>query len=333
LSELTTKKIAEAAGVSQKTVSRVLNDEKYVSKETKEKVLRVVKELGFEPNFFARGLRTKESKTVGLVLGDIENPFYSSLSKGIIGYCEDKGYNTIVCTTRYAEDVGDKYIKMLRARGVDGLLLSTIPISNNFLNNKLKIPYVLISYQGLSKKFNIVTSDDYLGGVLAIEYLLKLGHRRFHFLKVADVSSAGERLKAFKDTLNKYNISFDANDISKNLYDEAGSYNEVKKILKSKIDFTAIIAANDFIAMGAMNAILEKNLNIPNDISLIGYDDINISKMLKVSLTTIRQPIVEMGRIAAKRLLELINNPDKNKNPKQTIIKPELIIRESCKKI
>ena len=334
MEKMTTKEIASIAGLSQKTISRVLNNEKYVKDETRKKVLEIIEKYGYEPNFFARGLKTCESNMIGLILGDIENPFYAALSKGVTDECEKNGYNVIVCNTYYNQDKGERYIKMLINKGIDGLLISTIPVKEEFLqNSKIKIPYVLISYHSKLKGINFVTTDDYYGGILATEYLLGLGHKKIYFLKVADVASAGERVRAFKDTLKKHNIYFDDSYISPNLYNAERSYYETEKVIKSNRGFTAFMGANDFLAMGAMQAVLDLKLRVPQDYSIIGYDNIKFISLLKVPLTTIKQPKIILGELASKRLIEMLRNPENNKRAKKLIIKPELIIRESCKKI
>lgn len=332
--KLTLKKLAVLAGVSHKTISRVINDEAYVKEETRKNVLEIIEKYNYQPNFFAKVLRTKQSKTIGLVLGDINNPFYSSLADGVTKVCKDEGYDVIVTNTAYATDIGDRYIKVLLGKGVDGLIITTINLYEEALREiRINIPFILVSWKSDFKNINYVTADDYNGGVLAAEYLTDLGHKDIYFLKIADVFSAGERVRAFKDVMNKCKINFNEQDISKPLINENGSYEEVKKVLESSNKYTAFIAGNDYLAIGAMRAIFEKGLRIPEDISLIGYDNIPISSLLSVPLTTIDQPKYELGEIGAKRLIEMLKDPLDIAKPMEKVLPTKLIIRESCKKI
>ncbi len=332
---ITTKKLAELAGVSQKTVSRVINNEKYVNEETREKVLAVINKYNFQPNFFARGLRTRESKTIGLILGDIRNPFYSLLAEGVITECEKEGYNVIVVNTSYATDIGNRYIKVLLGKGIDGIIITTINFNENILDsNLINVPYVLVSLSSDIQDINYVTADDYNGGLLAAEYLVKLGHRKIYFLSVANVFSAGERVRAFKDVIRKYNISYNDSSISKPLIHEQGCYTEVKKIIEDGNKYTAFIAGNDSLAIGAIRAINEAGLKIPEDISIIGYDDIPVSSILRTPLTTVEQPKFELGSIGAKRLLAILKDPvAAHEEPMRKVLPTKIIIRDSCRKI
>jgi len=332
---ITIKKLAELAGVSHKTVSRVINNEKHVNEETREKILAIIKKYNFQPNFFARGLRTRESKTIGLIIGDIINPYYSIVTEGVITECEKEDYSVIVVNTSYATDIGNKYIKVLLGKGIDGLIITTINFNEKILNsNIINVPYVLVSLSSDIQDINYVTADDYKGGLLAIEYLVKLGHRKIYFLTVAEVFSAGERVRAFKDIIRKYKISPNYSSISKPLINEHGSYKEVKRIIESGNKYTAFIAGNDSLAIGAIRAINEAGLRIPEDISIIGYDNIPVASILKTPLTTVEQPKFELGSKGAKRLLTILKDPiAARKKPMRKILPTRLIIRESCKKI
>jgi len=337
MNKLTIKDISEIAGVSMMTVSRVINNEKYVKKETREKVLNIIKQYGYEPNFFAQNIKTRKTNTIGLIIGDIENPYYSRLAKGVINVAEINNYNVIVCNSNYSSKLGEKYLNMLIKKGVDGILIATIDVTNDAINNlnKRNIPYVLVTRKSEEENGNYFITDDYLGGRLATEYLIKLGHKKIYFLRSADVLGANERLRAFKDSMKEHGIYFDDNYISKSLTNAEDAYNMISEFInlgKNK-EFTAIIGGNDFLAMGAMDAIIDKGLKIPKDLSLIGYDNLWMTKILKVPLTTIRQPKMQFGQISTERLLEMIKNPELKKYPQKIVLQPELVIRNSCKKL
>lgn len=203
IKDLTIKDIAKIAGVSTMTVSRVMNNEKYVKKETKDKVFKVISEYGYEPNFFAKSLKSRKSRTIGLIIGDIENPYYSRLAKGVIDIAESSDYNVIVCNSKYKAELSERYVNMLIKKGVDGVLIATVDVYNELINklNKRDIPFVLITRKLDLPGINYITADDYLGGRIAAEYLVSLGHKRIFFLKAANVWGANERIRAFIDVL------------------------------------------------------------------------------------------------------------------------------------
>jgi len=338
IKDLTIKDIAKIAGVSTMTVSRVINNEKYVKTETKDRVLKLILEYGYEPNFFAKSLKSRKSKTIGLIIGDIENPYYSRLAKGVIDVAESSDYNVIVCNSKYKAELSERYINMLIKKGVDGVLIATVDVFSELINklNKRDIPFVLITRKLDLPGINYITADDYLGGRIAAEYLISLGHKKIFFLKAANVWGSNERIRAFTDVLKENSIYYDESYFSDYLENLDQSYNTTKKFLtedKNK-NFTAIIGGNDFLAIGAMEAIIESGLNIPEDISLIGYDNLNITSILKVSLTTVQQPKLRFGELATKRIIQMIENHEETKkNPQKLVIKPELVIRKSCRKL
>ncbi len=336
--DLTIKDIAKIAGVSVMTVSRVINNERYVKKETKDKVLKIISKYGYEPNFFAKSLKSKKSKTIGLIIGDIENPYYSRLAKGVIDVAESLDYNVIVCNSKYKTELSERYVSMLIKKGVDGVLIATVDVYNELINklDKRDIPFVLITRRLDLPGINYITADDYLGGRIVAEYLVSLGHKKIFFLKAPNVWSANERIRAFTDVLKENNIYYDDSYFSDHLENLEQSYNATKKFLsdKNNKDFTAIIGGNDFLAIGAMEAIIEGGLNIPDDISLVGYDNLNLTSILKVPLTTVKQPKLKFGELATNRIIRMIENHGKAKlKPQRLVIKPELVIRKSCRKI
>ncbi len=335
MKNITIKKIAELAGVSHMTVSRVVNRDKYVKEETKNKILKIIKKYGYEPNYFAIGLKTKKSKTIGLIVGDIENPYYSRLAKGVINVCESLNYNVIVCNSQYDSELSEKYLSMLLSKGVDGLIISNIDLKVETIKNlkEKQIPLVFTNIKYDIGDLNYIKADDYYGGKLAAEYLVRLGHRKIYFLRPPDVYGAQERIDAFKDTMTKNKINFDDSYFSDFIFNEDDSYMATKKFISKQKDFTAIIAGNDFIAMGAMEAVFDLGLEVPGDFSIIGYDNLKFTKIMRVPLTTIKQPKYLFGKLAAERVIELLKRPNKINKKKEIVIKPELIERLSCMSI
>jgi len=333
---ITIKDISQITGFPPMTISRVVNNEKHVKTETREKVTQAIKRYGYEPNYFARSLKTKQSKTIGLIIGEIENPYYSRLAKGVIDTAEQFDYNVMVCNSKYSPERGEKYLNMLIKRGVDGLIIATIDFSKDLIHNvkRKHIPFVLVTRRmDEPEDINYIVADDYYGGRLAAEHLVNLGHKRIYFLRTAEVLGAIERVRAFKDVMCEHNIFFDESYISPIVTNAEESYEATKEFLKKRNDFTAVIAANDFIAVGAMEAIFDAKLSIPDDISLIGYDNLKITSILKVPLTTIDQPKLSFGKLSAERLIEMIRDPEKARVPQKVIMKPSLIQRASCRHV
>lgn len=333
--KLTMRDIAEITRVSHMTVSRVINNKKYVNKKTKEKVLKAIKRYGYEPNMIARSLKTRKSATIGLMLGDIKNPFYSEMAEGVISISEAMNYNVILCNTGYSSKLGERYINMLLQKNIDGLLIATIYLTKKSIKRiiELGIPFVLLTVKIGIPGENYVISDDYYGGEIATKYLLGMGHKKIFFLKTVDAYSSNERVKAFENLLSKNNIYFDEDNFSKSVSNREEAFKETKKFLNRKNDFTAIITGNDFIAIGAMDAIFKSGLSIPEDISIIGYDNTMFSDFLRTSLTTVMQQEMLFGKLAAERLIEMMEDPDAKKKPQKIVIKPKLVVRCSVKKI
>ncbi len=336
MKSVTIKDISRIAGVSTMTVSRVVNKEKHVKRETRERVIRAIKKYGYEPNYFARSLKTRRSKTIGLIIGDIENPYYSRLSKGVIDTAEDADYNVMVCNSKYSPKLGEKYLNMLLKRGVDGLVIATIDFNAALLEkiSRKNVPFVLVTRRlDTLEDINYVIADDYYGGRLAAEYLVRLGHRKILFLRAADVSGANDRVRAFQDVLQENGIDLGECLVSRVLNSSDEIFEEIKQLLKKRANYTAVIAGNDFVAIEAMEAMVELGLDIPGDVSLIGYDNLKITSILKVPLTTVDQPKLLFGQLSAIRLIKLIEDPESRKNPQKIIKRPKLVIRNSCRKI
>lgn len=331
MGKYTLEDVSKIAGVSPKTVSRVINNEKYVKEETRRKILKIIKELDYQPNFSARSLVLRKTNTIGIIVGNLENPFYSRLTRGVVITAERKNYSVIVCESRFDKIIGEKYISMLLERGIDGLLIATLDISSNLVNrlNRKKIPFVLITTKLDIPNINYVMANDYHGGKLAAEYIIKLGHKNIAFLKGPDVFSSNERLSAYTDVMKKNNLNIKDYFITKELFDQKDGYEATLKLLTKYKDITAIIAINDHIAIGAMDAIRELGLSIPEDISIIGYDDINITKLLNVPLTTIHYPKYRCGVAATEVLISNLNKKSSKKG-KKIILETTLVVRESC---
>jgi len=328
----TIKDVAKLAGVHPSTVSRVINNDSRISEKTKNKVIYVINKLGYTPNAIARGLKTKRTNTIGMLIPDITNPFFANLARGVEDAASENGFNVILCNSDEKLEKERTYLEILKEKRVDGLILSSVHIKDKsiFRLEKIKYPYILVSRDiaGLDK--NCIIVNDIAGGTMATEHLIKLGYRRIaHITGPLKVKSAINRLEGYGIALKKNHIEYKEELVEEGDFRIAGGYKAMKKLLELSELPTAIFAANDLVAIGAMQAIQKKNYHIPKDFCIIGFDDIKLASFVYPALSTIRQPMLEMGVLAVKTLLRIIKGGEFNQ--KKVILKPELIVRESCR--
>ena len=323
--------IAKLAKVSPKTVSRAINNDKYIKDETKKKILKIVDEVGYYPNIAAKSLVTKRTKTIGLIVGDIENPYYSRIARGVIRTAEGYSYSVIVCESRYDEEITERYLRMLIGRGVDGILISTLNFESSVLD-KIKMrrfPHVFAGCRLDGTTSNYVIGDEYQGERKAVEYLINLGHRNIAFLKGPNMFPANQKLKAYRDVMKENDIQTKDYFISRSVYDQTGGYNTTLELLSKHKNITAILAVNDTIAIGVLEATNKMGVSVPEEISIIGCDNIKVTKFLKVPLTTINYPKFRCGSIATEMLIDMLEGK-KAIIKKEIILGCELVIRNSC---
>ena len=335
--KITIKDIARLANVSHTTVSRALNDKSRIRNETKEKILSVARELSYRPNFIARSLVMKQTKTLGLVITTIANPFYTELAQGIEATARGLGYNIILCSTNYDLSIEKQHIDILRSKGVDGIIFTSAHIGDP---NIIKLadedfPIVLVNrrtYEPIVKeKIDYIGVNNILGGFLAVEHLIRLGHHRIGVIGGSSESSVGlERLEGGKKALEAYHLEMrDDYFLGGDFLKESG-YQGGKHFLKMADRPTAVFATNDCMALGAYQAIAEEGLRIPEDIALVGFNDIEFTAMKGIELTTIGQKKFEMGALAVKTLVEKIEGSEGKPSANEVFLKPELIIRRTC---
>ncbi len=328
----TIRDVAELAEVHPSTVSRVINGDSRISEKTKNKVLLIIKKVGYTPNAIARGLKTKRTYTLGMLIPDITNPFFAELARGVEDAANKNNFNVILCNTDDKLKKEKTYLEILREKQVDGLILGTAHIRDKSILEleKIKFPYMLVSRNVEKLNKNCIIIDDIAGGIMATEYLIKLGHHRIaHITGPLKTRSALNRLKGYQLVLKKHKIEYNDELVGEGDFRIKGGYQVMKRFLKLAKPPTAIFAANDLLALGAMQAIQKKNFHIPEKFSVIGFNDIELASFVYPSLTTIRQPILEMGNLAVKMLLNIII--DGEFNQKKVILQPKLVTRESCK--
>jgi LacI family transcriptional regulator len=329
---ITIKEIAKLADVAQSTVSKALNDRPDVSPETKRKIIEIAKQYNFVPNAFGKGLKSRTTENIGVIFCRESqplsgNPFYSRVLEGIEAELAMNNYNLVL--QLIPESQQEMLPKMVRQRQVDGLILAGIfqeQFIKNILSNNIFV--VLIDPKILTNNCSQVLIDNEYGAFTATQYLIQKGHRRIGF-----ISGDLERL-SFKQRFNGYKKALEYNNIAvdKALIQTGGlekGYDHVKSLLMLDNRPTAVFAANDINAIHGYKAIQEQNLKIPDDVSIIGFDDIDLAKYSMPSLTTVRVYKEELGSIGVRTLLQMING--ESKTPVTTIVPTRLIERESVK--
>lgn len=334
--EITIKDIANLAGVSKSTVSRVINNQKYVSKSNKEKILKIINKLNYTPNNIARSLVTKKTYTLGLIIPDITNPFYAETTKIIENISRKLGYSVIICNTDNRTDLQNEYIDILRQRSVDGIIFGSVKTrdlnTNNFFSQG--IPYITYHRKLNNENTNYVISDDISGIKMAVRYLSSLGHKNIAYISGPSSFSTGiNRLKGFIKARKEYNINQSNNLIKEGGYSEKKSWRITEELIHLTPRPTAIIAANDLMAISALNCILRYKLLVPRDISIMGYDNVSIAAHERIQLTTISVDLENIAKKTATLLIKKIINRKDDFKPVQLVLKPKLIIRKTTAKI
>lgn len=332
----TIKDIARKAKVSPTAVSMALNERPRLGEETRKKILRIAKELNYQPNYVARSLVSKKSHTLGLIITTIMNPFYPELAKGIEDKATELGYNIILSSTNYDLKLEKYYINILRSKGVDGIIFSSVEANDPNIKPLIEehYPFILVNRRIrnrlIDKKIDYIVLDNFSGGYKAMEHLYKLGHRRIGIIAGSlTTSTAIERTEGAKKLLKDYGQKFDSDLLMECNFSKELAYHATKKFLSMKSPPTAIFTENDYMALAVREAIMEAGLKIPENMALVGFDDICAAGLRGVEMTTISQKKYEMGALAVKILIDKIKNstiPMSN----QIILEPELIIRTSC---
>ena len=324
------KEVAKRAGVSIATVSAVINDNKFVSTELKVKVEEAIKELNYRPNRIARSLKRKEKKLIGVMVTEITNPFYPLMIKGIEDFALTSGFNILLSTTSDDEKVEYKLIESILDQGVDGVVLATIDNSDSKsleLLKKENVPTVLINRAPKNYPGSKVYVDSYKVGTLATEYLLQLGHKKIAFIG-GERQNTKERERAFLEVMKSRNLPVPNEWIIDSEYNFEKVKSITKEIIKNKDRPTAIYAGMDIIAFEVAKAILEEGLRIPEDISIVGSDNIPFSEDFRVPLTSVDVQAYEIGKRGLEILIDKITKKEEEVQD-QVIFDPTLVIRNS----
>lgn len=330
-SDVTIIDVANEAGVSYATVSRVVNNKGSINPETREKVLRAMAKLGYVANLQARSLAGGRSHVVGLLVPDIDTAYIGEIIHGINIELANANYDLMLYTTRHRKIKESTYVATLTRGLADGLLL-VLPRNHTAYIETLQrrnFPYVLIDHRSIEQDGPAVGATNWQGAYDATRYLIDLGHQRIGFITgTLNTGCSLDRLEGYKSALKDYHLPFDPELIREGDFLQPRAYVCTNELLSLPERPTAIFASNDISAFGAMEAIREHGLRIPDNISIIGFDDIPQASNVHPALTTVRQPLEEMGRKATQMLLEYLGN---SKTEVERVQLPtKLIIRETC---
>ena len=326
--------VAESAGVSIATVSRVINQEKKVSPDTKAKVEKAISDLNYQPNYLGRNLRRSETKMVLVILQNIANPFYSKVVKGIEDIGHKHGYNTMICNTDSDSKRERSYLELLKNRLVDGVILMEPEIDGKELS-EINQHFPVVQCCEYKEEVNVshISIDNVAAGFTAVKHLIDQGHEKVGMISASNrLLSAKQREKGYKRALRQFGIDFDPDLIKYGSYGFNGGLRSAQELLKSETKPTAIFAISDITAIGAIRGIKEKGLKVPEDIAVVGFDNTSIASMYDPKLTTISQPRYELGKITMEILLEQIQDKKKEGQTmkvKKDYLEHELITRES----
>lgn len=320
------KDVAKYAGVSVATVSRVLNNSGYVGQDTRKKVEKAIEELNYKPNEVARSLFKKQSTTIGLIVPDIMNPFFPELARAVEDTAIQLGYNVILCNSDGDQKKEQNYLDILQQQYVNGIIVSSNTLTAAQIV-RLNIPVVSID-RVISKGLPTIVVENKKGAMMATRYLQSKGCRRIGHIKGnSSVVNAEERCEGYKEIIGN-EPWFDETYIAEGQYDMQSSIQATLELLQRHPDIDGIFAANDIMAIGAIKAAYQLGKKVPEDIAIIGFDGISLSKATTPELTTIEQPIYEMGEKATKMLVSLMEQQTVDQE-NYKILDVTLIERES----
>jgi LacI family transcriptional regulator len=328
----TIKDVAERAGVSSTTVSHTVNGTRTVDPATQERVWSAVRDLGYRPNGLARGLRRRETRTIGLVIPDNANPFFADLARAIEDVGFANGYSVILCNSDRSEEKEAAYIDVLLSKQVDGLILAATGGSEETLRQVLLngVPIVAIPGELSDIPVDIVMSHEEEAGAKAADYLLRLGHSRIGCIAgPRETSASAGRFVGFRRTLAEAGVDLPAEAVVKGDFRVEGGRDGMAELLRRNLGLTAVFAGNDAMAIGALSAIGSAGLAVPRNISIIGYDGIWLGTASVPPLTTIGHSFPKVGEAAVGLLLDRMRDP--SIPPRQALLHACLIERASCR--
>jgi LacI family transcriptional regulator len=333
---LTLEEVGKLAGVSRSTVSRVINDHPNVREQVRERVWQVINDTGYRPHAAARSLVTRRTRIIGAIIPQavttlFVDPFFPLLLCGITETCNDHGYHLMLSLFNGPATEEELYRRLVHSGHLDGVIVASTRMDDPLVPTLLDddVPFILVGRHSDSRA-GYVDVDNVSGSRMAVEHLIRLGHRRIATITgPLSMASGEDRLAGYYQALEAHRIPVQEALIAEGDFTEGGGAMAMQRLLSASP--TAVFAASDVTAIGALKALREAGLRVPEDVALVGFDDIPVAAALEPALTTVRQPIERLGSMAADLLLNLLENPPDTQAPAHRIILPaKLIVRDSC---
>ena len=330
---VTIKDIAKELNVSYSAVSRALNQKSGVSEKTRNKILATAKSMGYQPNSLARGLVNKVSNTLGVIIPDILNPFFAEITKGIMETANNFGYDILLCVTGWDEKKEKEYIKTLQEKRVDGIILKSSKDKKNEHFDDIKVPYIILESWPTNRKCSYIEVDNEKGGYMAAMHLLDCGYKNIVFIGGKKESySNRQRLEGLKKAFSERPEDIENFDTFYGSFGMSSGYELARHVFKTGKKIDAIFAGNDIIALGVLQYADELGLKIPEELGVIGFDNISYARLPQIQLTTIHQPKYALGKIVLETLVDEIKVKE-HRIIKKITLEPDLIVRKTTKKI
>jgi len=330
---ITIKDVANRAGVSITTVSHVINQTRFVSPELVQRVHAVMEELNYQPNTLARSLRMGETRTIGLIVPDNSNPFFAEVSRIIEDVGFEKGYGVFLCNSDGLLEKEAAYINMLIAKQVDGVIF--IAAENTQENiadlTRQNFPIVMVDRDLPNAKIDVVLVNNERGGFEAVNYLLQLGHRKIACIAgTSELTPSAARVEGYRRALSSASVALREEWIVHGDFRSLSGEQAMASLLQLANPPTAVFACNDLMAIGALRALRNHNLRVPQDLSVIGFDGISMAEEVTPALTTIAQPIADLASCAAELLIRRIQIGHEKDGVQRIVLDTQLVVRESC---
>lgn len=327
------KDVAKKLNISVSTVSRVVNNKSYVKPEMREMVLKALDELNYSPNQIARSLKNKSTNTIGIIVPDISEDFFAYVIKGADEVLSKNGYTIILSDTGENPEKEESYLNLLLEKQIDGVILATVNKTpkalDTLFNNNMPVIFI-DNLPSIKRNYDSVIIDNSKASYLAVEHLIKLGHQKIGIITgKLDETTGYERLLGYKKALTDHGIAIDENLIKVGDFKEKSGYENMKMLLNNEKQMTAVYAASSKMAYGAVKAIRQEGLRIPQDMALVGFDVHDVSGLISPGISTIIQPEESIGKVAAELMIKRLQDKE-NKLNQKIVLEPSLEIRESC---
>ncbi len=332
--KVTIAEVAKRAGVSTMTVSRVLNNTGPVKKETAERIRAIIAELNYQPNLVARSLSSKRSMMIGIIINRVKKVFFDNyigqIGSGITDIVQERGYRVMFFPVETDREKTSAYLDIVRSHVIDGLIILRSKTDNPHIQMLAdnEVPFMLVNHKKYKKNYNFIDTENIEGTKTAMRHLYTNGHRKIAFFAGSmDETNSIDRLKAYHTAVKELRLVVNEEWVRYAEFDKQKAFEEAGKLLQCTNRPTAILASDDYMAIGAMERLQKEGLRVPQDMAVIGFDDVELASYVKPSLTTIRQPLTELGRVAAENLLNMIAGTQKS--PVHKFLKLELVKRNS----